>query len=1201
MKSYRTALLILLLLLLSLALVSCFPEDAPCNDHTDVDNNGYCDKCGTEYEEPDGDPVPDVSGISLPSLTTTYDGTKKSLEYVGKLPIGVQAIYEGNGKTTAGVYTVRLRFYYTKDGALAEIPDSMLEAKLEITRAQYDMTGIMLAGKTFTYDGEEHSLELIGREKLPPSVTYKITGDNKTEVGEYKVTASFVGDEMNYQPIPDMEATLVIAPASITGITFGDGLFTYDGEAKSIFVTGAPSHVEVEYDGNGMTDAGEYTVTATFKVGENYNPIAPMTAKIKILPKKLTAPDVRFTYTNVAYDGEPHTIVVEGVPDTLTYSLSMSDLVAIGEYDIVVSFAAKDAKNYLPPDPITVKMTISISDYVTEGVIYNEVAGGYEVVGYEGTDKGVILPDTYLDKPIVSIASGAFADNTSIIFVVMPKTVKNVGTRAFSGCTSLASVTLGDVEAIGQEAFKNTAITELVLPDTLLAIGFGALEGVPVEKLTVPFIGGSHHSSNTHLGFIFGAANASANDNYITSLTELTISDAAREIPAYALMNLSGLKSVTIGRTVSAIGIGAFRGCTGLKDLYIPSSVTRIDASSDATASAFFGCSPELMLVFETGGTFGKYHAHVSAEQTAFTVYGKSYDEYLNNKDSFRESDADDATLAGIFLDGKLISDFNKEVTDYTIDVDIYKGFGIFSYTKASDVARVESVVHPTEANGYKYVVKVVSGNESATKTYTVTCNVKGVFTTASSITNKGGTEGTVIYVIDDGYKPTATYTKEKLKTVSNLAISYAIATKNFGELKTEVGVDGITRYVMDENGKYTYTENQTNIDFWRDILTSASGRTEIVSHTHTHAPWGYNDVGGSFIYTNSGKVVVGKNMVEGTLTKEFDASKQIIEDIFSEYGSKGLAMVTAGINQSGSDVTTTADTTLKLDEKVVRLTADTAVTVNGGVYTLTNDTVVLLNPINITLPAGTAFTTSATVGATLPKDTAITITKASVVLPAGTVIPGYSDLYYQMHADRIAAGELIGSRLTGQKVYDYEDFANEVYNRMRLKGYMIVSSTDNDASKADPWIAHIDNALKAGGIAAFCIHAIVDDVNAENGQGGHEISKAQADRLFAYTESLGDRVWVATLTDAMLYHFEWSTAKVTSDYEDGKITVTLTDKENDEIFNMPLTVKVRVPGTWSVATDGTHLYEIMTDSYGNKYILAEVAPETTVTITAAN
>ena len=138
------------------------------------------------------------------------------------------------------------------------------------------------------------------------------------------------------------------------------------------------------------------------------------------------------------------------------------------------------------------------------------------------------------------------------------------------------------------------------------------------------------------------------------------------------------------------------------------------------------------------------------------------------------------------------------------------------------------------------------------------------------------------------------------------------------------------------------------------------------------------------------------------------------------------------------------------------------------------------------------------------------------------------------------------------------------------------------------------DNAIAKGGWSSFCIHAIVDDVANNSGEGGHYISKAQADRLFGYTESLGDRVWVATLTDAMLYHFEWSTAKVTSSYEDGKISVTLTDNENDEVFNMPLTIKVRVPGTWSVATDGTRLYEILTDSYGNKYILAEVAPETT-------
>ena len=83
-----------------------------------------------------------------------------------------------------------------------------------------------------------------------------------------------------------------------------------------------------------------------------------------------------------------------------------------------------------------------------------------------------------------------------------------------------------------------------------------------------------------------------------------------------------------------------------------------------------------------------------------------------------------------------------------------------------------------------------------------------------------------------------------------------------------------------------------------------------------------------------------------------------------------------------------------------------------------------------------------------------------------------------------------------------------------------------------------------------------------------------------------------------MLYFYEWSTATVSTSYEDGAIKVSLTDKENDEIFNMPLTIKVSVPGIWNSATVGDKTLEIRHNEDGSSYVYVDVAPETTVTIT---
>ena len=61
------------------------------------------------------------------------------------------------------------------------------------------------------------------------SVIYENNG--KVNVGEYKVTAKFIGDGLNYHPIPHMTATLTITQAEydMSNIKFEDKTVTYDG------------------------------------------------------------------------------------------------------------------------------------------------------------------------------------------------------------------------------------------------------------------------------------------------------------------------------------------------------------------------------------------------------------------------------------------------------------------------------------------------------------------------------------------------------------------------------------------------------------------------------------------------------------------------------------------------------------------------------------------------------------------------------------------------------------------------------------------------------------------------------------------------------------------------------------------------------------------------------------------------------------
>ncbi len=1157
-----------------------------------------------------------IPDISLSGKAVTYNGKTHSLAILGTLPEDVTVEYSGNGKSAAGEYDVVAKFYYK--GIYIEGRD--LTAKLKINKKSLDdeIADLGFVSTTVTYDGRAHSVLLEG--SLPSVVSVSYEGNGVTEIGNHTVYANFtLTDTDNYTlTVTRREAGInIVSPIVAAGLEFPGKEVVYNGALHNVAVIGLEKLTGnvtfLEYVGNGQTNVGEYTVTAKFAVDGVHEPDFDMTATIIIKPATIEA-DIEERLIEKVFDNVAVTPAIvwgdTNRDDIIVTTTGETSVKYPGTYTIRYSFAPIEGLegNYKAKDDIVVTVRIAHSaDFVTEGLEYELVDGKFVVVGYKGTSPVVIIPPTYNDgvteAEVAKIGNSAFV-GTAVEYVYIPDTVTMIVKEAFAGCESLVSVRISEkLEALGSASFRGTSLGEIILPDTLISVGYAAFEGVKgMESIRVPFVGGSRNTAHSFFGYIFGATLFSANRNYVPeSLTKVTVGGGAKLIPQNAFYGLSNISEIIIESGVTEIANGAFYGCSALRDIYIPASVTKIPASASASASPFYGCDEELLIVFESAGAFGAYYNYVGDEAEAIVVYNKTYEDYLMNKDSYRVADMTDATLSGIIKDGALIEGFSPDKTEYEIEADISKGYGSFTALLSSLAAEITKLELPTAANGGKLVVTVLSGDGSVTKTYTVTVKITGSFSSTSEVVVKGGAEGTVVYVVDDGYTVTGTYCDRKLREVANLAISFAIKTEKFATLATEVGEDGITRYVMDEDGNYTYTvtdENQANIDFWRDILDSSKGRSEIVSHTHTHATWGQNDKGGAFIYTTSkGVVGIVANNPEDNLTKEIYASRQILMELFDE---AGLAMVTAGIPQSGGNYTFAEDTTKTLTNAVVYLDEDASINVAGTTLTLASDVRVELQPITVTIPAGTTITTSAeVVEGKIAKGSVVKVKSASITIPAGTVINGYNDYYYGLHEQAIEDGLLIGSRLTGGSGYVASQFKDNVDLRMKLKSYMITASV-NDASKADTWINYINTGLSKGAITAFCIHSIVEDVTTATGQGAHMISEAQADKLFAYTESLGDRVWVATLTDAMLYYFEWSTAKVSSKYENESIKVTLTDGERDEIYTMPLTVKVSVPAIWDAAvTDGGVELEVKRNDDGTRYVLVDVAPESTVTIRA--
>lgn len=68
----------------------------------------------------------------------------------------------------------------------------------------------------------------------------------------------------------------------------------------------------------------------------------------------------------------------------------------------------------------------------------------------------------------------------------LPSRIKKIGDFAFSGCTSLVSVSLPDsLTCVGSSAFATTGIEHLHLPKNVKKIDLGAFEWTPLKTITV--------------------------------------------------------------------------------------------------------------------------------------------------------------------------------------------------------------------------------------------------------------------------------------------------------------------------------------------------------------------------------------------------------------------------------------------------------------------------------------------------------------------------------------------------------------------------------------------------------------------------------------------------------------------------------------------------------------------------------------------
>ena len=294
------------------------------------------------------------------------------------------------------------------------------------------------------------------------------------------------------------------------------------------------------------------------------------------LPRTITYNDIEYPLTRIANNSSSNWVHRLYIPDSILYI--EDNAVTANQIFCEVEEKPDGWGNYW------------YDDFMSDAIFgFEEIiqTNEYEFIL---TSKGAIISSIYLsdnltdiiipskveykeiEYDVTTIGSDAFY-NSNITAVSIPNTVKTIQDRAFNYCTELTTITLSEgLESIGHYAFENCIkLDNVIIPNSVSTIGQYAFSFCS-------------NLSNITLGT--GISELSYGIfSYCSSLSSVELHNNITAIGESAFSECSSLDTILVPSSVQTIGSSAFSGCTSLESIIIPSSVQTIGSS------AFSGCS----------------------------------------------------------------------------------------------------------------------------------------------------------------------------------------------------------------------------------------------------------------------------------------------------------------------------------------------------------------------------------------------------------------------------------------------------------------------------------------------------------------------------------------------------------------------------------------------------------------------------------
>lgn len=195
--------------------------------------------------------------------------------------------------------------------------------------------------------------------------------------------------------------------------------------------------------------------------------------------------------------------------------------------------------------------------------IYTEYA---EITEYIGKKTRVFVPDFLGGKPVASIGKEAFKSNGRVSEVILPETVCRIQDRAFYECAALEKIQIPDsVSHVGRDILDMTRWLSDRDDEEFVIIGNNVLirYNGEYEDAVVPY------------GVLQIAHGAFKNSDELMSLT---ISDGIKVLDGGILDGCSGLKDIYLPESVEKIEKDAFGSCKALRCIVLPAKDIEAEA-----------------------------------------------------------------------------------------------------------------------------------------------------------------------------------------------------------------------------------------------------------------------------------------------------------------------------------------------------------------------------------------------------------------------------------------------------------------------------------------------------------------------------------------------------------------------------------------------------------------------------------------------